>query len=295
LQIKQLFEEKEVVFSFEIFPPKLTSPIETIYSTIDALSDLNPDFISVTYGAGGSSTVNRTGELSSLVKNKYGIEALAHLTCIGSSKESVNHILKELSTQGVENLLALRGDIPQGGSNTGDFSSAYELIKHIRKEGDFGISAACYPEGHAESSSLNEHIEFLKRKVDAGADNLITQLFFDNSYLYKFLNKACQKGINIPVQAGIMPVTNKKQIERVVSLCGATLPSKFIRIIDKYEHDKEALRDAGIAYAIAQIVDLIAAGVRGIHLYTMNSPYAAAKITESLSSVINSINRKQVG
>jgi methylenetetrahydrofolate reductase (NADPH) len=295
MHIKRLFEEKEVVFSFEIFPPKLTSPIETIYGTIDALSELRPDFISVTYGAGGSSTVNRTAELSSLVKNKYGIEALSHLTCIGSSEESVNCILNELKAKGIENILALRGDIPEGSSNIGNFKSAHELIKHIIKEGEFGISGACYPEGHAESSSLNEHIEFLKRKVDVGAEHLITQLFFDNSYLYKFLNKAAQNGINVPVQAGIMPVTNKKQIEKIVSLCGTALPSKFIKIMNRYEHDKEALRDAGIAFAIDQIVDLISTGVRGIHLYTMNSPYVAAKITESIGSLISSVNRKQAG
>ncbi|HZK38267.1 MAG TPA: methylenetetrahydrofolate reductase [NAD(P)H] [Clostridia bacterium] len=290
MHIRQLFDKKKVVFSFEVFPPKLTSPIETIYNTLEGLQDLNPDYISVTYGAGGAGNSNRTCEISSLVKNKYGIEALAHLTSISSTKEETTKILEDLKKEGIENILALRGDIPEGGFSPGDFSNSQELIRHIKQVGDFGIAAACYPEGHVESESIDHDIEVLKLKEEAGADYLITQLFFDNDKFYDFLNKVEQKGIKLPIQAGIMPVTNKKQIQKIVLLCGATLPHKFVRIMDRYEYDKEALRDAGIAYALEQIVDLVSTGVRGIHLYTMNSPYVAKNITGRLVSILNSVN-----
>ncbi len=293
MYIKDLFEEKKVVLSFEIFPPKVTYPIETVYSTIEALSSLTPDYISVTYGAGGSTNDNRTCELTSLVKNKYGVEPLAHLTCINSSREQIDSVLENLKKNSVNNILALRGDISRDSENIGDFNQACELIKYIKSKNKFHLSAACYPEGHIENRNLARDIEFLKMKVDAGADHLITQLFFDNNLFYDFSNKVEQKKIKLPIQAGIMPVTNKKQIERVVSLCGATLPEKFIKIINRYEHDKEALRDAGIAYAIDQIVDLISTGIRGIHLYTMNNPYVATKISEGVASLLKSINNKE--
>lgn len=294
MHIKQLFEEKNVVFSFEIFPPKLTSPIDVVYDTLEALSDLKPDYISVTFGAGGSIVNNRTCELSSMVKNKYGIEALAHLTCINSTKENISNILNQLKKQGIENILALRGDVPQDKFAASDFKHASDLIKYINKKGNFGIAAACYPEGHIESTDSDKDIEALKIKMEAGADHFISQLFFDNNYFYNFLNKAQRKGIDVPVQAGIMPVINKKQIERVVSLCGASLSPKFLRIMNRYEHDAEALRDAGIAYAMDQIVDLISSGVSGIHLYTMNNPYVARKITRNIGSVLNSVNNEKV-
>lgn len=294
MHIKELFKEKEVVFSFEIFPPKPTSPIETIYDTLEGLQGLNPDYISITYGAGGSVNNNRTCELSSLVKNKYGIEALAHLTCIGSTKSEINGILENLNENGVENILALRGDVLEGNLSIGEFNNSQELINHIKGTKEFGIAAACYPEGHIESRDIEREIEILKLKENAGAEYLISQLFFDNNYFYKFLNSVEKSSIEVPIQAGIMPVTNKKQIERIVSLCGANLPSKFIKIINRYEHDKDALRDAGIAYALEQIVDLVSTGVRGIHLYTMNNPYIAKRITNSIGSILNSINKRQV-
>ena len=292
MRIKKLFEEKEVVFSFEIFPPKLTSPIGVVYDTLEALSSLKPDFISVTFGAGGNTAENRTCEISSLVKNKYGIEALAHLTCINSSRKNIDGILEKLRKNGIENILALRGDIPEDVPFTGEFNNACELIEYIHGKENFGISAACYPEGHIESKDRNQDIEVLKMKAEAGAEHFVSQLFFDNNYFYNFINKAVKKGINLPIEAGIMPVVNKKQIERVVSLCGATLPPKFIRIMNRYEYDKDALRDAGIAYALDQIVDLISTGVRGIHLYTMNNPYVAGKISEGIGSLLDSVNKK---
>lgn len=292
MKIKELFKEKKVVFSFEIFPPKATSSIQTVYDTIKELSTLRPDYISVTYGAGGNASNNRTCELAAMVKNQYGIDSLAHLTCISSTKSDIKGILADLKDNGIENVLALRGDLPLNESSKGDFNYADELISYVKNGNDFGISAACYPEGHLECRDVAEGIEILKIKKEAGAEHFISQLFFDNNYYYNFVNKAVQKNLNVPIQAGIMPVINKKQIERVVSLCGATIPAKFLKIMNKYEHDELALKDAGIAYALDQIVDLVSSGVNGIHLYTMNNPYVARKITENTGSIINSLNRE---
>ncbi|MCE9654248.1 methylenetetrahydrofolate reductase [NAD(P)H] [Clostridium celatum] len=291
MKINELFESKKVVFSFEIFPPKATSSIDTIYSTLEELKDLKPDYISVTYGAGGSLTKNKTTELSSIVKNKYGVESVAHLTCINSTKEEINIILDDLKFNGIENILALRGDVPEGGNHKGDFKYAYELISHIKKRGDFNILGACYPEGHVKGRDLKEDMLHLKIKEESGASQFISQLFFDNNHFYNLLEEKEKLGIKSPIQAGIMPVVNKKQIERITSLCGVNMPKKFIKIMERYEYDKEALRDAGIAYAVEQIVDLISSGVDGIHLYSMNNAYVARKINNSISSIINSINK----
>lgn len=293
MKIDEIFAKKDLVFSFEIFPPKTTSSVDTIYKTLEELKDLKPDFISVTYGSGGSLVNNRTTELSSLVKEKYGVEAVAHLTCINSTKEEIDYILNDLKAHGIENILALRGDIPEGGVLKGDFKYAYELISHIKKRGDFNIAAACYPEGHVKGKNLKEDLIHLKLKEESGATHFISQLFFDNNYFYNFLEEKDKLNIKSSIEAGIMPVTNKAQIERLTSLCGVNLPEKFIKIVNKYEYDRVALRDAGIAYAVEQIVDLVSSGVDGIHLYTMNNPYVARKITESISSIINSINKQK--
>ncbi|WP_302538177.1 methylenetetrahydrofolate reductase [NAD(P)H] [Clostridium saudiense] len=293
MKIDEIFAKKDLVFSFEIFPPKTTSSVDTIYKTLEELKDLKPDFISVTYGAGGSLVNNRTTELSSLVKKIYGVEAVAHLTCINSTKEEIDYILNDLKAHGIENILALRGDIPEGGVLKGDFKYAYELISHIKKRGDFNIAAACYPEGHVKGKNLKEDLIHLKLKEESGATHFISQLFFDNNYFYNFLEEKDKLNIKSSIEAGIMPVTNKAQIERLTSLCGVNLPEKFIKIVNKYEYDRVALRDAGIAYAVEQIVDLVSSGVDGIHLYTMNNPYVARKITESISSIINSINKQK--
>lgn len=292
MYIKDIFKEKKVVFSFEIFPPKATSSVDTIYKTLDNLKDLKPDFISVTYGAGGSTIDNKTTLLSSLIKNNYGIEAVAHLTCIDSTKDDIKNILEDLKKNNVENILALRGDIPQDKVPNGEFSYAYELIDYIKNYGDFGISAACYPEGHLECRDLDLDVKRLKQKIDSGAEHLVSQLFFNNNVFYNFLDRCAKENINVPIEAGIMPVINKKQIQRITTLCGAELPEKFIRIMDRYEHNPEALRDAGIAYAVEQIVDLLSSGVRGIHLYTMNNPLVARRITESIGSIVSSLNQK---
>lgn len=294
MRINELFNNKELVFSFEIFPPKSTSSVNTIYKTLEELKDLTPDFISVTYGAGGSLKNNRTIELSSLVKEKYGVEAVAHLTCINSTKSEIDYILDDLKANGIENILALRGDMLKGVTLKGDFKYAYELISHIKERGDFNIAAACYPEGHIRGRDIKEDMIHLKLKEESGATHFISQLFFDNNYFYNFLEQKEKLNIKSSVEAGIMPVTNKAQIERITSLCGAKVPEKFIKIMNKYEYDKEALRDAGIAYAVEQIVDLVSSGVQGIHLYTMNNPYVARKISESITSIIKSINKKSI-
>ncbi|WP_195428794.1 methylenetetrahydrofolate reductase [NAD(P)H] [Clostridium sp. D46t1_190503_E9] len=290
MNIKNLFDKKEVVFSFEIFPPKQESRIDTIYNTLEELKGLKPDFISVTYGAGGSLSKNMTCEISSIVKNKYKIEPLAHLTCINSNKNQVNTILDNLKQSGIENILALRGDIPSDYNGNNEFEHASDLIKHIKQRDNFNIVAACYPERHLDSISIEDDLINLKKKQEAGATHLISQLFFDNEYFYRFLEEKDKYNIDVPIQAGIMPVINTKQINRIVSLCGAKLPKKFIKIMNKYEFKPEALRDAGIAYATEQIIDLISSGVDGIHLYTMNNSYVAKRISTSIFSILDTIN-----
>ena len=246
-------EEGKTVLSFEVFPPKKTSGIETVYKALDELAKMNPAYISVTYGAGGTEA-NNTAIIAEKVK-LLGVEPLAHLTCVNNDKVSVE---KELD----------------------------ELCSYIKARGDFELAGACYPEVHMEAKDMVEDIKNLKHKVECGAEHLISQLFFDNEVFYKFQDMARCAGIDVPIAAGIMPVTNTKQIQRMVSMCGASLPVNFSRIMQKYENNPEALRDAGIAYAIQQIVDLIAHGVDGIHLYTMNNPYVAGKITEAIGSML---------
>ena len=285
MKIRDLFE-KGTVLSFEVFPPKRQSSIDTIYNTLDELCSLKPDFISVTYGAGGNTADLSTCEIASAIKNKYGIEALTHLTCVNNTREDIDFILGKLKDNNVENILALRGDINPDIVAKDDFKYASDLVKYIKENSNFSVSGACYPEVHVEAKDSIDDILNLKKKVDAGAEHLISQLFFDNSAFYEFVEKARIAGINVPIEAGIMPVVNKKQIERMVSLCGASLPAKFSKIMQRFENNPEALRDAGIAYAIDQIIDLVSNGVQGIHLYTMNNPYIAKKISESVLNII---------
>lgn len=294
MKIKNIFEKKEVVFSLEVFPPRPDVPIENIYQTLEELKDINPDYISITYGAGGGVRKNRTCKLSSIIKEKYGVEALAHLTCINSNQKSINKILTRLEEKNIKNILALRGDKPVDGKVIGEYNYAYELVDHIKKNNDFGVAAACYPEGHLEAESIDQDLEYLKQKVDSGVDYLISQMFFDNSLFYKFRRKAQKKGIDVPIEAGIMPVINKKQVARIIELSDAYFPAKFKKILNKYEDNPEALRDAGIAYAVEQIVDLISSDVDGIHLYTMNNPYVARRIKEAVGSLINHINGQKI-
>ncbi|BBE30276.1 methylenetetrahydrofolate reductase [Tepiditoga spiralis] len=286
MYIKDIFKEKKPVISFEIFPPKKESNIKTIYKTIDELAQLNPDYISVTYGASGSIKNNKTVEISSFIKREYKIEPLSHLTCINSSKKEIDEILNQLIENNISNVLALRGDIPNDKNIKKEFNYAEDLIRYISKKKKFSIGAACYPEGHIEARNKSLDLYYLNKKVNAGTDFLITQLFFDNKYFYDFREKLKNRNINIPLQAGIMPVVNKKQVEKIVSMCGVNIPEKFIKIMNKYENNKEALIDAGVTYACDQIIDLLTTGVDGIHLYVMNKSKIAKEIVKRITSIL---------
>lgn len=285
MKIRELFDKK-TVFSFEIFPPKKTSSVDVIYKTLEELGDLSPDFISVTFSAGGSGNGSLSCEIASRIKDEYNITPMIHLPCINYTEDEILAVLNDLDKRGIENILALRGDINPDIEPKKHFRYASDLISFIKKHGDYDIAGACYPEGHIETENIVDDIKNLKHKVDMGADHLISQLFFDNNLFYSFLEKTAIAGINVPIEAGIMPVVNKNQIERMVGMCGASLPPKFVKIMQKFEHNPEALRDAGIAYAIDQIVDLVSSGVDGIHLYTMNNPYVARRISEAVSGII---------
>ena len=287
MKIPELYNDRKFVYSFEIFPPKKMDNIDKVYSTVDGLAHLEPDFISVTFGAGGKCKDTLTGEIASTIKNKHGIETMAHLTCINSTKEQVRTILKDLDERGIENVMALRGDINEETGPLGEFRHANELAVEVQKIDDrIQILGACYPEGHYESDDLDKDIENLKYKIGAGAKALITQLFFDNSLFYDFIDKVRNAGIDVPVSAGIMPITNRNQIKRTVELSGSSLPKSFTNMIAKYENDPEGLFDAGIEYATEQIRDLIEHGVDGIHLYTMNNAEVAERITENISDLL---------
>lgn len=240
----------------------------------------------MTYGAGGNRANRSTCEIASHIKEKYGIEAMAHLTCINSTRDDVDFMLDDFAANGIENILALRGDNKPDEEPKNDFPHASDLTAYIASKGNFDIAGACYPETHVDAESAEEDIKNLKIKVDAGASHLVSQLFFDNSCYYDFEKRARAAGIDVPIAAGIMPVTNKKQIERMVTLCGASLPSKFVKMMQKYENDPEALRSAGIAYAIDQIVDLISNDVQGIHLYAMNNPAVASRIYNGIKDLL---------
>ena len=285
MKLSELFLQKRVL-SFEVFPPKRTSPIGTVYHALSSLQGLSPDFISVTYGASGGAGTSDTLNIASSIKKDYMVESVAHLPCISLTKRNVLELLEQFRRNGIENILALRGDLPPDREPCRDFTYASDLISFIKEQGNFHILAACYPEGHPESKSIVDDIRHLKTKVEAGADQLISQLFFGNDIFHAYREKLDLAGISVPLEAGIMPVVNKKQIERMVSLCHVHLPKKFIRMMERFEHNPIAMRDAGIAYAVEQIIDLVAQGVDGIHLYTMNNPYVAGRICEATASII---------
>ncbi len=285
MKISELFNQKTVM-SYEIFPPKRSDPIYSVYDTIDRLKDLNPDYISVTYGAGGSMNNQDMIKIAADLKNRLSIESVAHLPCLNISRDDVRNIIRMLHAAEIDNILVLRGDRNKEIRPKRDFKHASDLAAFIRKTGDFNLIGACYPEGHIESRSRAEDIDNLKIKIDSGVSQLITQAFFDNRHFYKFREQALIAGIDVPIQAGIMPVVNSQNIKRLLSLSGVELPKKFKLMIDKYANNAEAMREAGIAYAIDQIVDLIAQGVVGIHLYTMNKPYIAYCINKAIKSLL---------
>ncbi len=285
---------KTTIFSCEVFPPKKTMNIQTVYDTLDELKELKPDFISVTYGAGGSENCENTLNIAARIKNSCGVESAVHMPCINMTKKDAEFVLTQFQNAGIENILALRGDGKEGVPPCTDFLHASDLIRFIkefdskRTDGKhFKIMGACYPECHPQSPDVFSDIQGLKAKVDAGAEHLLSQLFFDNEKFYRFLERAQLAGINVPIEAGIMPATNKKSIERMISITNTQLPKKFIRMMERYENNPEAIRDAGIAYAVDQIVDLVTNGVQGIHLYTMNNAYIAKKINEAVRSLFS--------
>jgi len=285
MKIRDLLRQDRITFSCEIFPPKKEEGFEGVIQVADRICEMGADFVSVTYGAGGS-TSRKTVEIASHIQNTRHTPALAHLTCYGSGREQIRERLGEMKANGIENILALRGDKPRDYTGGGDYTYAIELIRDIRSQGDFCIGGACYPEGHVECEHKEMDIGFLKEKVDAGCDFLTTQMFFDNNVYYNFLYRVLTAGISVPIIPGIMPVINAKQIKRSCELSGATLPPRFKAIADKFSDDPLAMEQAGVAYATEQIIDLIANGVKYIHLYTMNRPETAAQIFRNLSYIL---------
>ncbi len=286
MKITDLLKTKEVTISCELFPPKKGSELKKAHEVVRATAALKPAYISVTYGASGGIS-EHTVDMANEVQNVNGVTALAHLTCASSGKEKIHQVLKELKEKKIENILALRGDIPEEVDFPlpNQYHHASELMEEIREFGDFCIGGACYPEGHPEAESIDADLDNLKRKVEAGCEFLTTQMFFDNNILYNFLYRALKKNIQVPVIAGIMPVTNVNQIKRITALSGTILPQRFRAIVERFAHEQAALKQAGIAYATDQIIDLIANGVNHVHIYTMNKPDVAGAILKNLSEI----------
>ena len=286
MRIKDLLAQKKITFSLEIFPPKPGADIGSMRETVREMAALSPDFISVTYGAGGG-TSETTADMAGFIQS-LGVTALSHLTCVSLTRERIGSELAALSARGVENVLALRGDVPEPSDfpSPGHYRYASDLVSELRVRGGFCVGAACYPEGHVESANRAEDIRFVADKVAAGCDFLTTQMFFDNNILYRFLYRLRDRGVFVPVLAGIMPVTSRRQIERIVKMSGTVLPPRFLSILDRFGADPRSMRQAGVAYATEQIIDLIAGGVNNIHLYTMNKPDIASDILRNLSAIL---------
>ena len=286
MKIKDILAKGQPTLSFEVFPPKEESNFASVEKAALEIAKLNPSFMSVTYGAGGG-TSQYTVQIASDIQSTCQVPALSHLTCVSSTREKVHSVLREIQAHGIENVLALRGDIPKDGKVEKDYQYASQLIREIRETcPDLCIGAACYPEGHVEAPNRKEDISHLKEKVDKGVDFLTTQMFFDNNIFYNFLYRIREKGILVPVLPGIMPITNKKQLRRSMELSGTAVPQRFLAIIDRFGDDPEAMKQAGIAYATDQIIDLLANGVNNIHIYSMNKPEIAVAIMNNLSEII---------
>ena len=293
MKISEILNSKKVTISFEIFPPKKQEAFDSVKKTALSLSSLKPDFISITYGAGGSTQTN-TSDLAQTVENS-GTASLAHLTCVRSTKEQLLQTIQTLKQKNINNVLALRGDLPKDafeGENLfpSGFFHASDLVPLLKQNG-FCVGGACYPEGHPESSNRDTDIENLKHKVEAGVDFLTTQMIFDNDMLYSFLYRLQSAGIHVPVLAGIMPITNANQVSKMVDLSNAYIPRKLLSFCDRFRHDSEAMKQAGIAYATDQIIDLISNGIRGIDIYTMNKPEIAESIVKNVDSIIKAVNK----
>ncbi|MBC5687995.1 methylenetetrahydrofolate reductase [NAD(P)H] [Mediterraneibacter sp. NSJ-55] len=287
MKIIDKLREERIHISFEVFPPKTEAGFDKVMEATEKIARLTPAYISVTYGAGGGTSKN-TAKIASYIKRELNVESIAHLTCVSSTKEEVRKVIANLKELGIENILALRGDIPAGAQfPSGDrFHYAYELIQEIRKQGDFCIGAACYPEGHVENEHKVDDIKYLKQKVDCGVDFLTTQMFFDNDIHYNFLYRIREAGITVPVLPGIMPITSAAQMKRSQELSGTVFPRRFLAILDRFGDSPEAMKQAGIAYATDQIIDLLANGIRNIHIYSMNKPEIASAIMQNLSEIV---------
>ncbi len=290
MRIIDLLRRDTLSLSFEVFPPKTETAFDSVKLATEDIAKLKPSFMSVTYGAGGG-TSKYTIEIAKNIKELYGVPTLAHLTCVSSTKETVEQKIEEIKSAGIKNVMALRGDIPEELKNSDrtnwDYKYAVDLIRELKSaDTDFCIGGACYPEIHPESENQAKDIEYLKMKVDAGCDFLTTQMFFDNNLLYNFLYKIREKGITVPVIPGIMPITNANQVARAIKLSGSFMPQRFKSLVDKFGSDPAAMKQAGIAYATDQIIDLYANGIRNVHVYSMNKPDVAAKIQSNLSDIL---------
>ena len=292
MKIIDILKNKRVTLSFEVFPPKTADDVPTALAAAEAIAALHPDFMSVTYGAGGG-TSDFTVHIASAVKKTYGVEVMPHLTCLSSTKEKVTETLQAYKDAGFETIMALRGDVPADGTRKNDFEHATDLMNQIKSfDSSMALGGACYPEGHPESPSLAADIENIRRKVDAGAQFLSTQMFFDNSLFYSYLNRLHAAGINVPVLAGIMPITNKRILTRSLAMSGTAVPARYIAMVDAYGDSPEAMKQAGIAYATEQILDLYANGVRNVHVFAMNKPDVAKAISENIRPVLDYLNSK---
>ena len=290
MKLTEIFEKNEYSLSFEVFPPKTSDVYDSVKTATEEIAALRPAFMSVTYGAGGG-TSKYTLDIAKNIREVHGVESLAHLTCVSSTRETVKSRIADFQAAGIENVMALRGDIPADMRNDDRSGWAYkhaiDLIDELKNSGaDFCIGGACYPEVHPESVNQKEDIRHLKEKVDAGCSFLTTQMFFDNNLLYNFLYKIREAGIEVPILAGIMPITNAKQVERAIKLSGSFMPQRFKTIVDKFGSDPQAMKQAGIAYATDQIIDLFANGVTNVHVYSMNKPDVAATIQANLSAIL---------
>lgn len=290
MKVIDILNSPKPTISLEVFPPKTDAVYASVEQAVEKIADLKPSYMSVTYGAGGG-TSSHTVNIAKHIQCDKGVTAIAHLSCISSTHELVHQQLTKLKEAGIENILALRGDIPEGFTMDNlDYHYASDLAKEISDFGGFCIGGACYPEGHPDSANSVEDIDNLKKKIDVGCQYLTTQMFFDNNIHYKFLYKAREKGIFCPIIPGIMPITNAKQVERAIKLSGTIMPPRFLSIVDRFGNDKEAMAQAGIAYATDQIIDLIANGINHIHVYSMNKPEVAEKILENLSNIVDNKN-----
>ncbi len=285
MKIRDILDSGRRSISFEFFPPKTDDGVESLFTTIGQLTVYQPSYVSVTYGAGGS-TRERTVDLVTRIKEETGLEVMSHLTCVAQTKEDVHNVLLRLNEAGIDNVLGLRGDPPRGEEKftpaEGGFRYSSELITYIRDNFDFGVGGACFPEGHLDSVDLETDIAYLKLKVEAGADFLITQLFFDNNDFHQFMDRAIGVGIEVPIIAGILPIVSTPQIRRFVALCGAKIPSELDAQLERYADDDDAVREIGIEHATRQVEELWRNGVAGIHLYTLNKSYSVSKVLSSL-------------